>query len=99
MPETKYGIPSVIEARLLANIVGWQKAKEMVYFAKFYDGEQMEKWGLVDESCEDVEELEKKVSENGRARGRVRTGDDEIAEKAYQTVGGERSGHGSRGGY
>jgi enoyl-CoA hydratase/carnithine racemase len=63
MPETKYGIPSVIEARLLANIVGWQKAKEMVYFAKFYDGEQMEKWGLVDESCEDVEELEKKVSE------------------------------------
>lgn len=63
MPETKYGIPSVIEARLLANIVGWQKAKEMVYFAKFYDGEKMEKWGLVDESCGDVKELEKKVSE------------------------------------
>ncbi|KAJ6440164.1 enoyl-CoA hydratase [Purpureocillium lavendulum] len=34
MPETKFGIPSVVEARLLANIVGWQRAKEMVYFAR-----------------------------------------------------------------
>lgn len=63
MPETKYGIPSVIQARLLVNIVGWQKAKEMVYFAKLYDGQQMEKWGLVDESCGSTKELEKKVSE------------------------------------
>jgi enoyl-CoA hydratase len=62
MPETKYGIPSVIEARLLANIVGWQKTKELIYFAKFYDGKQMEEWGLVDESCGDVKDLEQKVS-------------------------------------
>lgn len=43
MPETRYGIPSVIEARLLANIIGWQKTKEMVYFAKFYDADEMER--------------------------------------------------------
>ena len=63
MPETKYGIPSVIEARLLANIIGWQKTKEMVYLAKFYDAEEMQRWGLVDMSCEDIQDLEEKVTE------------------------------------
>lgn len=63
MPETKYGIPSVIEARLLANIIGWQKTKEMVYFAKTYKASDMEKWGLVDQSCDVVEELDRVVSE------------------------------------
>lgn len=63
MPETKYGIPSVIEARLLANIIGWQKTKEMVYFAKVYKASEMEKWGLVDQSCDVVEELDRVVSD------------------------------------
>lgn len=63
MPETKYGIPSVIEARLLANIVGWQRTKEMVYLAKMYSAEEMEKWGLVDTICQDGQELEVKVAE------------------------------------
>lgn len=64
MPETKYGIPSVIEARLLANIIGWQKTKEMVYFAKFYDAEEAERWGLVDRCCETLEALEEVVAES-----------------------------------
>ncbi|OJJ05327.1 hypothetical protein ASPVEDRAFT_153560 [Aspergillus versicolor CBS 583.65] len=63
MPETKFGIPSVIEARLLANLIGWQKAKEMVYFARFYSAEDVEPWGLVDKSCKDVQELEEVVHE------------------------------------
>ena len=63
MPETKFGIPSVIEARLLANIIGWQKAKEMFYFAKFYSAEEVEPWGLVDKSCQDIQELEEVVHE------------------------------------
>jgi enoyl-CoA hydratase/carnithine racemase len=63
MPETKYGIHSVIEARLLANIVGWQRTKEMVYLAKMYRADQMQKWRLVDELCEDVQQLESKVAE------------------------------------
>lgn len=64
MPETKYGISSVIEARLLANIIGWQKTKEMVYFAKFYDAEEMERWGLMDRCCETLEALERVVAES-----------------------------------
>lgn len=63
MPETKYGIPSVIEARLLANIIGWQKTKEMVYFAKFYDAEEVQRWGLIDKCCKDAENLEQAVTE------------------------------------
>lgn len=63
MPETKLAIPSVIEARLLANIVGWQKTKEMVYFAKFYTAEEVEPWGLVDKTCQDMQDLEETVNE------------------------------------
>ncbi|KAJ5245994.1 hypothetical protein N7468_000977 [Penicillium chermesinum] len=62
MPETKYGIPSVIEARLLANIIGWQKTKEMVYFAQSYSTEEVAQWGLVDRSCGTPEQLEETVS-------------------------------------
>lgn len=61
MPETKFGIPSVVEARLLANIIGWQRTKEMVYFAKSYDAVEMERWWLVDQSCESAEELDEVV--------------------------------------
>ncbi|KAL2413626.1 hypothetical protein ABEF95_004279 [Exophiala dermatitidis] len=77
MPETRYGIPSVIEARLLVNIVGWQRTREMVYFATSdYSATQMAEWGLVDEVCgdgggcgsggDDAEALEKRVDEKVR---------------------------------
>ncbi|OAL24114.1 hypothetical protein AYO20_10726 [Fonsecaea nubica] len=61
MPETKYGIPSVIEARLLANIVGWQRTKELVYLAKIYNAKEMEKWGLIDASYDNAEMLQREV--------------------------------------
>lgn len=63
MPEAKYGIPSVIEARLLANIIGWQKTKEMVYFAKSYNTEEVERLGLVNQSCDTPEQLEAIVAQ------------------------------------
>ncbi|EHY59396.1 putative secondary metabolism biosynthetic enzyme [Exophiala dermatitidis] len=67
MPETRYGIPSVIEARLLANIVGWQRTRELVYFAKSdYSAQKMLEWGLIDEVCDDAEALEKGVDEKVR---------------------------------
>ncbi|OAL21709.1 hypothetical protein AYO22_07651 [Fonsecaea multimorphosa] len=61
MPETKFGIPSVIEARLLANIVGWQRTKELVYLAKVYNAKEMEKWSLIDASYEDTRQLQQEV--------------------------------------
>jgi enoyl-CoA hydratase len=62
MPETKYGIPSVIHARLLPNLVGWQRAREMVYLARFYGASEMRDWGLIDKMCADEAELEAQVS-------------------------------------
>ena len=62
MPETKYGIPSVIHARVLANIVGWQRAKRLVYLAEVYDAETMGEWGLVDTVCADEEHLEREAA-------------------------------------
>ncbi|OAP62387.1 enoyl-CoA hydratase [Fonsecaea erecta] len=61
MPETKFGIPSVIEARLLVNIVGWQRTKELVYLAKVYDAREMEKWGLVDACYSSAQQLQEEV--------------------------------------
>lgn len=48
MPEVKLGIPSVVQARLLANIIGWQRTKRLVYLAETVDAATAEQWGLVD---------------------------------------------------
>lgn len=78
MPETKYGIPSVIHARLLPDLIGWQRAREMVYLARFYGASEMRDWGLIDRLCAGEEELEaevmafvKEVARNGPRTMRV----------------------------
>ena len=62
MPETKHGIPSVIHARLLANIVGWQRCRELVYLARVYDADTMFSWGLVDVLADDAPALQVEIS-------------------------------------
>ncbi|KIV97078.1 hypothetical protein PV10_00873 [Exophiala mesophila] len=62
MPETKHGIPSVIHARLLANIVGWQRCRELVYLARVYDADTMFSWGLVDVLADDASALQVEIS-------------------------------------
>jgi enoyl-CoA hydratase/carnithine racemase len=32
MPETKIGIPSVVQAALLPDIIGWGRARQLLYF-------------------------------------------------------------------
>lgn len=48
MPEVKVGIPSVVEARLLCDLVGWGKARRLVYLAENVDSTKAEAWGLVE---------------------------------------------------
>lgn len=48
MPETKVGIPSVVQACLLPGLVGWSKAREMLYFGETINCAKARKWGLVD---------------------------------------------------
>ena len=48
MPEVRVGLPSVIEAALLPRLVGWGKAREIVYLARNYSASDALAMGLVE---------------------------------------------------
>ena len=48
MPEVKLGIPSVIEAALLPTLIGWGRAREIMYLGENFTAEQALQWGLVE---------------------------------------------------
>ena len=63
MPEVVLGIPSVVQARLLANIIGWQKTKELVYMGTHLDGAAAAQCGLIDQGYEGPDELDAALDE------------------------------------
>ncbi len=48
MPEVKLGIPSVIEAALLPTLVGWGRAREIMYLGEKFSAGEAHAWGLVE---------------------------------------------------
>jgi enoyl-CoA hydratase len=48
MPEVKVGIPSVIEAALLPRLVGWGRARWLLYTGETIGAAEAERWGLVE---------------------------------------------------
>ena len=48
MPEVKIGIPSVVEAALLPRLVGWGRARRLLYTGEIIDASTAEQWGLVE---------------------------------------------------
>ncbi|KAJ9616480.1 hypothetical protein H2200_000199 [Cladophialophora chaetospira] len=48
MPEVELGIPSVVQARLLANIIGWQKTRQLLLIGNTVDSNLAKIWGLID---------------------------------------------------
>ena len=48
MPEVKLGIPSVIEAALLPTLVGWGRAREIMYLGENFTAAEALQWGLVE---------------------------------------------------
>ena len=48
MPEVKLGIPSVIEAALLPMLVGWGRAREIMYLGEIFTAAEAREWGLVE---------------------------------------------------
>jgi enoyl-CoA hydratase len=48
MPEVKLGIPSVIEAALLPTLVGWGRAREIMYLGETFTAAEALAWGLAE---------------------------------------------------
>lgn len=48
MPEVNVGLPSVVEAALLPQLIGWGKTKHLVYTAETIDAEKAMAWGLLE---------------------------------------------------
>ncbi len=48
MPEVRVGVPSVVEACLLPQLIGWGRTRELVYLARTYDANEASAMGLVE---------------------------------------------------
>ena len=49
MPETRIGIPSVVEAALLPGLIGWGRTRRLLLTGEIIDAARAEAWGLVEE--------------------------------------------------
>ena len=49
MPEVRIGVPSVVEAALLPQLIGWGRTRELLLTAQTIDAAKAERWGLVEE--------------------------------------------------
>jgi len=49
MPETQIGIPSVIEAALLPQLIGWGRTRRLLFTGEVIGADTAEQWGLVEE--------------------------------------------------
>lgn len=71
MPETKVGIPSVVQASLLPGLIGWARAREVLYFGNTFSGETAKDWGFLNELvtpkllAKRIRRWEYKVNETG----------------------------------
>ncbi len=50
MPETRIGIPSVVEAALLPGLIGWGRTRRLLLTGEIIDATRAEAWGLVEET-------------------------------------------------
>ena len=48
MPEVRLGVPSVVEAALLPQLIGWGRTRELLLFGETFTAEEVSRWGLVE---------------------------------------------------
>lgn len=60
MPEVKVGLPSVVEAALLPQLIGWGRTKVLLYTGENIDARTALEWGLVEKVVPSAE-LDKAV--------------------------------------
>lgn len=49
MPEVRVGIPSVVEAAVLPQLIGWGRTRQLLYTGDAIDAAKAERWGLIEE--------------------------------------------------
>jgi enoyl-CoA hydratase/carnithine racemase len=49
MPEVRVGVPSVVEAALLPQLIGWGKTRELVFRGNLIDADEASRIGLVEQ--------------------------------------------------
>jgi enoyl-CoA hydratase/carnithine racemase len=49
MPETKIGIPSVVQASLLPALIGWGRTRQLLYFGAQLRASEALEWGFLNE--------------------------------------------------
>jgi enoyl-CoA hydratase/carnithine racemase len=52
MPEVRVGIPSVIEAALLPELIGWGRTRRLLFTGEMIDAAKAYDWGLVEQVVE-----------------------------------------------
>lgn len=60
MPEVALGLPSVVEAALFPQLIGWGRTKELVYTAENISAAEAQTWGLI-ERCVPRDQLDAAV--------------------------------------
>jgi enoyl-CoA hydratase len=55
MPEVRLGIPSVVEAALLPQLIGWGRTRRLLYTGETVDAATAVAWGLVEELADDLD--------------------------------------------
>lgn len=48
MPEVRVGIPSVVEAAMLPNLIGWGRTRRLLLLAETLDARTVEEWGFLE---------------------------------------------------
>ncbi len=62
MPEVRVGVPSVVEAALLPKLIGWGKARELLFRGNIIDAEEAKAVGLL-QHLVDPEKLDERVDD------------------------------------
>lgn len=49
MPEVRVGLPSVVEAAVLPQLIGWGRTRQLLFTGESIDAHKAERWGLIEE--------------------------------------------------
>ncbi len=66
MPETKVGIPSVVEAALIPTLIGYGRARELLMLGEIIDADTALRWGLVERVVEPARSMPRSTRRSNR---------------------------------